>query len=111
MVVPVGNGTLVLGPYYGFQDLFTAGLIEKMPRILAVQAENCAPLARAFQEEAEVAQPLENKGTVAEGIAIAAPARSRQILERGDFSGRTLNSLVLLCFRKCSFPRACFGAG
>lgn len=80
LVVPVGNGTLVLGPYYGFQDLFTAGLIEKMPRILAVQAENCAPLARAFQEETEVAQPLENKGTVAEGIAIAAPARSRQIL-------------------------------
>jgi threonine synthase len=80
LVVPVGNGTLVLGPYYGFQDLLTAGLIEKMPRILAVQAENCAPLAKAFQEEADVAQPLVNKGTVAEGIAIAAPARSRQIL-------------------------------
>jgi len=80
LVVPVGNGTLLLGPYYGFQELLAAGLIEHMPRILAVQAENCAPLARAFQERAEVAHPLQNKGTVAEGIAIAAPARSRQIL-------------------------------
>jgi threonine synthase len=71
---------LAFGPYYGSQELLAAGLIEHMPRILAVQAENCAPLARAFQEGAEVAHPLQNKGTVAEGIAIAAPARSRQIL-------------------------------
>jgi len=80
LVVPVGNATLVLGPYYGFQGLLAAGLIERLPPILAVQAENCAPLARAFEEGAEVAHPLQNQGTVAEGIAIAAPARSRQIL-------------------------------
>jgi threonine synthase len=80
LVVPVGNGTLLLGPYYGFRELFAADLIAKMPRILAVQASNCAPLARAFQEGAQVAQPVVNEGTVAEGIAIAAPARSQQIL-------------------------------
>ena len=39
LVVPVGNGTLVLGPYYGFQELLAAGLIKTMPRILAVQTE------------------------------------------------------------------------
>lgn len=80
VVVPVGNGTLVLGTYFGFQDLLASGLIQRMPRILAVQAERCAPLARAFREGVDVAQPITNEGTVAEGIAIAAPARSRQIL-------------------------------
>jgi threonine synthase len=80
LVLPVGNGTLVLGAYYGFQDLLRAGLIKQMPRILAVQAEGCAPLAQAFQQSKDVAAPIINAGTEAEGIAIAAPARSRQIL-------------------------------
>ena len=80
LVLPVGNGTLVLGTYYGLQDLLRAGLIEQMPRILAVQAEGCAPLAQAFQQGKDVAVPVVNTGTEAEGIAIAAPARSRQIL-------------------------------
>jgi threonine synthase len=80
LVLPVGNGTLVLGAYYGFKDLLRAGLIERLPRILAVQAEGCAPLAQAFAKGDEVAEPVINRGTEAEGIAIAAPARSRQIL-------------------------------
>jgi threonine synthase len=80
LVLPVGNGTLVLGAYFGFQDLLRAGLIKQMPRILAVQAAGCAPLAQAFQQGRDVAAPVVNSGTEAEGIAIAAPARSRQIL-------------------------------
>jgi threonine synthase len=80
LVLPVGNGTLLLGAYYGFQDLLRAGLIKRLPRILAIQAEGCAPLAQAFARGDEVAVPVVNTGTEAEGIAIAAPARSRQIL-------------------------------
>jgi threonine synthase len=80
LVLPVGNGTLLLGAYYGFKDLLRAELIQNMPRFLAVQAEGCAPLARAFERGEEVAEPVINTGTEAEGIAIAAPARSRQIL-------------------------------
>ena len=80
LVLPVGNGTLVLGAYYGLQDLLRAGLIQHMPRILAVQAAGCAPLAQAFQQGKDVAAPVVNAGTEAEGIAIAAPARSRHIL-------------------------------
>ncbi len=80
LVLPVGNGTLLLGAYYGFNDLLRAGLIERLPRILAIQAEGCAPLAQAFARGAAVAAPVSNTGTTAEGIAIAAPARSRQIL-------------------------------
>jgi threonine synthase len=80
LVLPVGNGTLVLGSYYGFRELMRAGMIEKMPRILAIQAKGCAPLAQAFERGDAVAAPVENTGTEAEGIAIAAPARSRQIL-------------------------------
>ncbi|MEC1181764.1 threonine synthase [Bacillus altitudinis] len=81
LIIPVGNGTLLLGAYYGFRELFENGLIHKIPKIIAVQAKNCAPLVKAFQHAEESATPVTNKGTVAEGIAIAAPARSKQILE------------------------------
>lgn len=81
LIIPVGNGTLVLGAYYGFKELLENNLIEKMPKIIAVQAANCAPLVAAYENGESVAEPVTNKGTLAEGIAIAAPARSKQILE------------------------------
>jgi threonine synthase len=80
LIVPVGNGTLLLGAYYGFKDLLALGLIRKMPKIVAVQAEGCAPIAEAFLARLETAVPVVNSGTAAEGIAIADPPRSRQIL-------------------------------
>lgn len=81
LFIPVGNGTLLLGAYYGFKELLENGLIDKIPKIVAIQAENCAPLVKAYQTGEESAQPVTNRGTLAEGIAIAAPARSKQILE------------------------------
>lgn len=81
VIIPVGNGTLLLGAYYGFKELFENGLIHKTPKIIAIQAKNCAPLVKAYQNEEESASPVTNTGTLAEGIAIAAPARSKQILQ------------------------------
>lgn len=80
IVLSVGQGTLLLGVYNGFKDLFNLGLINKMPRIIAVQAERCAPLALAFKNDWTEAKPINNLGTVAEGMSIAAPLRSREIL-------------------------------
>jgi threonine synthase len=81
LILPVGNGTLLLGCYYGFSELYKAGLIDSLPRFVAVQSEQCAPLAKAFAVGEAEAKPVVNEGTLAEGIAIAAPARHKQILE------------------------------
>lgn len=81
LIFPVGNGTLVLGAYYGFKELYENKLIDKIPKIIAIQAANCAPLVSAYKNGKLTAEPVTNKGTLAEGIAIAAPARSKQILE------------------------------
>ncbi|WP_100333605.1 threonine synthase [Bacillus alkalisoli] len=81
LIIPVGNGTLLLGAYFGFRELLENGLIEKMPKLIAIQAANCAPLVRAFENGEETTKSVANKGTLAEGIAIASPARGKQILE------------------------------
>jgi threonine synthase len=82
VLVPVGNGTLLLGCYLAFSELVAAGLAERMPALLAVQAAGCAPLAAAWQDHDYPAAP-----TVAEGIAITAPPRAAQILAAVRASG------------------------
>ena len=81
IVIPVGNGTLLLGSYYGFREMFDMGWIDYIPRLIAVQAEGCAPLFEAFGKDESTVNPVVNTGTQAEGIAIADPMRGKQILE------------------------------
>lgn len=82
LMLPAGNGTLVLGCYLGCRELRAAGLIDRLPRIVAVQAAGCAPLAAAMRAASPCSKTPEvrGSGTVAEGIAIARPARGAQIL-------------------------------
>lgn len=80
LFVPVGNGTLLLGVFYGLKDLAALGLIGGFPRVVAVQAQGCAPIYAAWAGGAETVAPVVNQGTKAEGIAIAAPMRGAQIL-------------------------------
>jgi threonine synthase len=77
VILPVGHGTLYLGAYLGFRDLLEAGEIPRLPRLIGVQAEACAPLAAAW-----LGQPRRDPGaTIAEGIRIAAPDRAGAILQ------------------------------
>jgi len=80
IVVPAGQGSLVLGCHMGFNELKTAGAIKKLPRIFAVQSENCNPLSLAFQKGLTEPVPIQKKETVAEGISSAIPIRGRKVL-------------------------------
>ncbi|WP_237502674.1 threonine synthase [Streptomyces sp. SID8374] len=53
LVVPVGNGTLLLGAALATEELYALGLITTRPRLVAVQAEAVSPLASAFGAGAE----------------------------------------------------------
>ncbi|MFG2980488.1 pyridoxal-phosphate dependent enzyme [Streptomyces sp. NPDC048258] len=87
LVVPVGNGTLLLGAALAAEELARRGV--RPPALIAVQAEAVAPLARAFAAGAEEADPVPQLPTLAEGIAIPAPPRARQILAAVRKSGGT----------------------
>ena len=90
IVLPVGNGSLLLGVGIGFAELIQIGAVEEMPRLIAIQAEDCAPLYRAFQTGSKVIPVASKEGNLAEGIAIADPLRGNQIISlveksQGDF--------------------------
>ena len=80
-IAPVGNGTLLLGAFLGFKELIEAGIIERLPQIIAVQTEQCAPLAKAFAHGGDIPEAITKRATIAEGIAVAKPIRGAQILE------------------------------
>ena len=80
VVLPVGNGTLLLGCAIGFSELHEAGIIHTLPKLVGVQAAACAPLAAAFDAGEHRPQPIQPAATLAEGIAIAEPVRGPDIL-------------------------------
>ena len=52
-----------------------------MPRIIAVQAQSCAPLFKAWEKDLAVPEVVIPEYTLAEGIAIANPIRGKEMLQ------------------------------
>jgi len=80
LFIPVGNGTLLIGSYIGLKELQQENIIDRLPRIIGVQAENCAPLENAWKKQRKIPLFQAMKETIAEGIAIANPTRAKEIL-------------------------------
>ena len=68
---PTGGGTGLIGMWKAFAELEAIGFIgAKRPRMVAVQAEGCAPIVRAWQDGTEHATRFENAHTIAAGIRV-----------------------------------------
>jgi len=93
ILLPVGNGTLLLGAFIGFGELLEAGMIREIPRMIGVQSVRCAPLARAFREGLKEIPKVEPRDTLAEGIAIAEPVRGKQIVDAVKRTGGSFLSV------------------
>lgn len=94
LILPVGNGTLLLGAYRGFQRLHQAGLIERLPQLHAVQAAACAPVYKAYRNGREAVEPVAPCQTAASGIAIGQPVRGGQILAAVRTTGGAVLSVA-----------------
>jgi threonine synthase len=79
VVVSVGDGCTIGGVYKGLYDLLSLGFIKKMPKILGVQAEGCAPIYKAFVEGSEVLPTPEN--TLADSISVGIPRNPVKALD------------------------------
>jgi len=76
IVMPVGNGTLLIGAYIACKNLLESGYIGKFPKFYCVQSENCAPILEFLEGNCR-----EYRGTIAEGIAIKKPLRLKQMID------------------------------
>jgi threonine synthase len=71
IVYPTGGGVGLIGMWKAFDELRALGwLDQKRPRFVAVQAEGCAPIVRAFVEGRPESEPWPDPRTFAAGIRV-----------------------------------------
>ena len=83
IIYPTGGGTGLLGMWKAFGEMEELGWVQgkHRPRMIAVQAEGCAPVVKAFHEGADRCEPWENPHTLAAGLRVPSPYADYLILQ------------------------------
>ncbi len=85
VVCPVGDGPTLSAMAKGFNELQSCGATTRIPRVVGVQAEGCAPLKRAWEHSTPL-QPV-TPNTIADGIAVGNPVSAGMVLRDVRRSG------------------------
>jgi threonine synthase len=84
---PTGGGVGLIGMWKAFEEMEQLGWIDtsknggKRPKMIAVQAAGCAPVARAFDHNEPVSQMWQNAATFASGLRVPKPYGDYLILD------------------------------
>ena len=91
IIYPTGGGTGMVGMWKAFDELERIGWMAggKRPRMVSVQAENCAPIVKAFEEGAERSEPWVNARTIADGLRVPKAVGDFLVLRAVRESGGT----------------------
>jgi len=83
ILYPTGGGTGLVGIWKAIAELAELGWLEtdQRPHMIAVQAEGCAPVVKAFESSAETCTMFENAATHASGLRVPKPFADRLILQ------------------------------
>lgn len=79
--VPIGNAGNIYAIWKGFTELRDAGIIDKIPRMIGVQAEGASPIAKAIVNNLDTPQFVENPETIATAIRIGKPVNWRKAMK------------------------------
>jgi threonine synthase len=90
IIYPTGGGTGIVGMWKAFAEMEAMGLIgSERPRMVSVQAEGCAPIARAFAQGGDHAPLWEDARTLAPGLRAPVTIGDYLILRAIRASGGT----------------------
>jgi threonine synthase len=71
IVYPTGGGTGLVGMWKAFAEMEALGWIgSRRPRMISVQAAGCAPIVRAWENDATEAEPWQDAFTYAAGLRV-----------------------------------------
>ncbi len=77
IIYPTGGGTGLIGIWKAFEEMLALGwIVGKFPKMIAVQAENCAPIVSELNQEAFSPKP-----SLANGLAVPYPFAKDLIIE------------------------------
>jgi threonine synthase len=84
--VSVGDGNIISGVHKGFRELQQLGWIERVPKLIGVQAAGSAAIAKAFDAGADEVAPVK-AATLADSIAADQPADGLRALHAARDTG------------------------
>lgn len=80
LVLPVGNGGNISAIWKGFGEFRTLGITKVKPRMIGIQAEKAAPIAKAVKQKQNWIRPVPNPRTIASAIRIGSPVNWTKVL-------------------------------
>jgi threonine synthase len=91
IVYPAGGGVGLLGMVKAFDEMEAMGWIgRERPRMVAVQAAGCAPLAVAWEAKRDTVEVFPNAATLASGLRVPKPFADVELLTSIRRTGGTV---------------------
>ena len=93
LILPVGNGGNISAIWKGFTEFHDLGIVTRRPRMIGIQAEKAAPIAKAVKERRNTIAPVANPQTLATAIRIGSPVNWTKVLKAIKDSKGTANTV------------------
>ncbi len=85
VIFPSGGGVGIIGMWKAFEEMEQLGWIpahpDKRPRMIAVQAEGCAPIVKAWDEGKATVEAWKDASTIAAGLRVPRPYGDYLVLD------------------------------
>ncbi len=82
IAVPTSACGHIRGIFKGYWELQKAGFIDKLPRMIIVQAKNNSPVVSAIQQGKDQVIPFSNFHTIAEAITTGNPMGGKELIHK-----------------------------
>jgi threonine synthase len=110
ILVPVGDGVIISGIYKAFYDLKEAGIINKLPKLICVQAESSNAVYNFIQTG--IYKNADNPKTVADSISVSAPSNAymavKAVKESDGFSVTVSDDEIMIAQRELAMATGIF---
>jgi threonine synthase len=81
ILYPTGGGTGLVGIWKAFAELRAFGReLGPLPKMVAVQSDRCAPVVRSFERGLDAVEPVESRGTIADGLDVPGAIMGHRML-------------------------------
>lgn len=110
ILIPVGDGVIISGLYKAFYDLKEAGVTNKLPKLICVQAESSNSVHNFIQTG--IYKNADNPDTVADSISVKAPSNAylaaKAIKESDGFSVSVNDDEIMIAQRELAMNTGIF---
>lgn len=94
VILPVGNGGNISAAWKGFSEYQQLKIVRTRPRMIGIQAQKAAPIARAVKARRNKIRPVHDPQTLATAIRIGSPVNWPKVLHAIKESGGTAETVT-----------------